>query len=178
MIVRLWVPEETVADRVIHSPFPYDAWVRDGWLMTTPGNTTDTEAIRKQILADSEVFQIESLGVDQWNAMDLAVRLQSDGLKVEFVRQGMPSMGPASKQLFRTLKRGGFHHPNNPVLDWMASNVAIVEDANGNIRPAKDKSVEKIDGIVAAVIAMGQTMAHPGSGSIYTRGKPMILGGT
>jgi phage terminase large subunit-like protein len=57
---------------------------------------------------------------------------------------------------------GKLKHPNNPVLTWNAANVVVKVDPAGNIRPAKDRSSEKIDGIVALAMAVGRMMARPG----------------
>jgi len=69
--------------------------------------------------------------------------------------QGFASMGAPTKELERLVMGHGFDHGNHPVLAWMASNAAVQTDAAGNIKPAKDKSTEKIDGIVAQIMGIG-----------------------
>ena len=51
-----------------------------------------------------------------------------------------------------------FAHSGNPVPRWMAANVAVAQDPAGNLKPAKDKSTERIDGIVALIMAIGRAM--------------------
>ncbi|MGH9818329.1 MAG: terminase TerL endonuclease subunit, partial [Candidatus Acidiferrales bacterium] len=56
---------------------------------------------------------------------------------------------------------GRLRHGGHAVLRWMASNVSVELDAAGNLKPSRKKSVEKIDGIVAAVMALGRALAEP-----------------
>lgn len=53
---------------------------------------------------------------------------------------------------------GRFHHDGNPVMDWMAANVVAKSDAKDNIFPRKELPDNKIDGIVALLMAMGRAM--------------------
>jgi phage terminase large subunit-like protein len=64
-----------------------------------------------------------------------------------------------TKEFERIVGLGIVDHYDNPVARWMLSNVVIREDVNGNRRPDKKKSSEKIDGIVAAIMALGQSMS-------------------
>lgn len=155
VLCRFWVPEDAIGIRSRRDRVPYAQWAKDGALFTTPGNVTDYRAIRTQILRDAEMFQLQSMAIDRWNATQLAVELGEDGLPVVLFGQGFASMAAPSKELERLVLSHGFDHGNHPVLVWMASNVAIVSDAAGNIKPAKDKSTEKIDGIVAMIEAIG-----------------------
>jgi phage terminase large subunit-like protein len=159
VLCRFWVPEETVALRVRRDRVPYDQWVKDEALFTTPGNVTDYRAIKAQIEKDVTEFKVESLAIDRWNATQLAVELQEDGMNVVLYGQGMASMASPSKELERLVLSHGFDHGQHPVLGWMAANAAVQSDAAGNIKPAKDKSTEKIDGIVALIMGIGLATA-------------------
>jgi phage terminase large subunit-like protein len=120
---------------------------------------TDYRAIREKIQRDAEMFQLQSMAVDRWNATQLAVELGEDGMPVVLFGQGFASMAAPSKELERLVLSHGFDHGNHPVLTWMASNAAIASDAAGNIKPAKDRSTEKIDGIVAQIMGIGLSIA-------------------
>jgi phage terminase large subunit-like protein len=72
----------------------------------------------------------------------------------------MGRLSPPSKELERLLGERRFHHGGNPILRWMADNVEAERDAADNIKPSKKKSAEKIDGIVAAVMAISSWSAN------------------
>jgi phage terminase large subunit-like protein len=82
-------------------------------------------------------------------------------------------MTAPSKELERLVLAGKIRHGGHPLLRWAASNVVVQTDPAGNIKPSKDKSTERIDPIVALVMALGRATLHsPSSGrSVYeTRG--------
>jgi phage terminase large subunit-like protein len=150
---------------------PYDVWARGGFLILTPGNVIDYDFIRKQINDLAERFQIAELGYDPWNATQLATQLQGDGLTVVPVRQGFASLNAPSKELEKLVVGKLIRHGGNPVARWCASNVAAAMDPAGNIKPDKARSTEKIDAIVALIIALSRSMLYSKLESVYlTRG--------
>lgn len=161
VLVRLWLPEAGLADRVRHERVPYDAWAREGAVIPTSGDVADHEAILRRIIADCEAFDVQGVGFDPWNAHQLMVQVNDfrADLAVK-VPQSMTALSGPSKLLERLVMQGRLAHGNHPALRWMADNVAIMSDHNGNIRPAKDKSTQKIDGIVALVIALALTQGE------------------
>lgn len=159
-LCRFFVPDDNVGLRARRDRVPYDVWKRDGAMVTTPGNVTDYDFIKEQVFRDASTFQVQGLAIDRWNATHLANQLLSEGLPVVLFGQGFASMGAPTKELERLVMGHGFDHGNNPVLTWMASNAAVVQDSSGNIKPAKDKATEKIDGIVALIMGIGLSMAQ------------------
>jgi phage terminase large subunit-like protein len=105
--------------------------------------------------------------IDPYNSWQIASDIEGDGIKIETYRQGFLSLSEPTKQFERGLLSGVIEHDGNPVTEWMLGNVELERDAAGNIKPSK-KSREKIDGITAAVTALG--------GYLMAKGKP--LGGT
>lgn len=160
LLLRAWVPEEQIRKRVVKDLVPYDQWSREGWLLSTPGNVIDYEAIRAQILRDAEKFDLREIAIDRWNASQLTTQLQDDGLVVVAFGQGFASMSAPSKDLEARIQAGELAHGNNPVLTWCASNVARAEDPAGNIKPDKAGSGEKIDGIVAVIMGLARMNAN------------------
>ena len=67
-------------------------------------------------------------------------------------------MSAPMKDLMTFVSQGRVHHGNNPVLRWMADNLAVEQDAAGNLKPSKKKSTEKIDGMVALVMALDRAV--------------------
>jgi phage terminase large subunit-like protein len=100
---------------------------------------------------------VRQIAIDRWNATQLSLQLQGDGIEVVGFGQGFGSMSSPSKQLEGAVVAGRLRHGGNPVLSWMASNASVKVDAAGNIKPVKPPhgSAERIDGIVALVMAIG-----------------------
>jgi phage terminase large subunit-like protein len=126
----------------------------------TPGNVIDYDRIRTTINSLHERFSIREIAVDPWNATQLASQLQGDGFEVISFGQGFRDMTSPCKELEKLIVSGKLRHGCNPVLRWMASNVAVETDAAGNLKPSKKKSTERIDGIVATVMGLGRALLH------------------
>ncbi len=158
-LVRFFVPEENVARRARKDRVPYDLWIQQGLIEATPGNVTDYDVIRHRILEDCERFSVREIAIDRWNATQISTQLQEEGITVALFGQGFASMSAPAKELERLVTGGNFAHGGNLVLRWMASNCAIAQDPAGNIKPDKARSSEKIDGVVAVVMALGRAIA-------------------
>jgi phage terminase large subunit-like protein len=149
------VPDKNAADRTLRDKVDYLGWIRDGHVRATDGNVTDYDVIKRDILEIAQRYRIKQLGIDRWNATQLATQLQGEGLEVVGYGQGYGSMSAPSKQLETLIAAGRIRHASHPVLSWMAANVAVQSDHHGNIKPSKAKSTERIDGIVSLVMALG-----------------------
>lgn len=171
ILPRFWVPAESIELRARVDRVDYDIWAKSGAIFETVGNVVDYAAIRSQVKADTEKFAIESIAIDRWNATGLAVELAEDGCTVEMFGQGFASMSAPSKEFERLVFAELLNHGRHPALRWMAGNVAIATDPAGNIKPAKNKAAEKIDGIVAAIMGIGLATKATDLTSVYeTRG--------
>jgi len=172
VVARMWVPEENVAERVKRDRAPYDVWIRDGWLRTTPGNVVDYEYIMAQASEDLRRFKVREIAFDPWNATAVSNRLTDEGAPMVEFRQGFVSMNPAMKTLEVAVQTARLNHGGNPALAWMADNLVATSDPAGNLKPDKGKSTEKIDGMVALLMALQRATLAGGSGeSVYaTRG--------
>lgn len=153
-----WVPEATVETRSKEDRVPYDLWVESGALLETPGNVTDYAYLKRDTLQAAEDYDIAMIGYDRYNSSQTIIDLNTEiGHKTPFAKygQGFVSMSPASKAFERLVLSAGIEHGNHPVLAWCFRNLAIMRDAAGNIKPAKDKAAEKIDPMVAGIMAHG-----------------------
>lgn len=157
---RIFVPEGRIDEKVRHDHVPVDRWIADGAMIKTPGNVTDYRVIKEQIYRDAETFKLEKAGVDRWNATQLVVELQDEGLPVELVGQGYGSLNAPAKELERQVAGALIDHGQHPVLDWMAGNVAVTVNPAGDIKPVKDKSTGRIDGIAAGVTGLAVALAR------------------
>ncbi|MFN0055972.1 MAG: terminase large subunit [Planctomycetales bacterium] len=154
-----WVPEDSHGDRTKQDRRQVINWAAKGLIRTTPGNVTDYQTIADDILELGERFTIRKLGYDPWGpARAFAQIIEASGFPVtdlvEF-RQTIGNFTAPCKELIRLISSGQLRHGGDPVLRWMAENVAIRRDANDNIRPDKENSADKIDGIVALIMALG-----------------------
>ncbi|PRP61547.1 terminase, partial [Bacillus halotolerans] len=172
---RFYLPKETVMTRAKQSPVPYQLWADEGYLTLTEGNVIDYNYIKDDIYQLNKEFDVKEITYDPWNATQLANDLLEEGANMVEFRQGFKSMTPALKELERLVISTKLHHNNNPVLNWMASNLVVVEDDAGNMKPSKRKSTEKIDGMVATAMAVGRLIAGEDHSSIYNERELFIL---
>jgi phage terminase large subunit-like protein len=155
VLPQFFVPKENMRDREIRDRVPYEQWSRDGFLTATPGNVVDYEYIRKTLHEWDERFDIKEIAYDPWNATDLVVRLsEQDGFTCEPLRQGYASLSAPTKALEAAVVSKELRHDGHPVLRWCLGNVAVESDATGNIKPSKKVSTERIDGVIALVMAV------------------------
>lgn len=164
-----WAPEESADRRQRLDRVPYDSWARLGAITLTPGAVIDYSFPRNTLKRLGERYQIEKVVIDPHNATQLALELRdSDGFKVEFLRQGFLSLSAPTKELDRLIHAKKIRHGDNPILNWCADNAVAEEDAAGNIKISKDKSTEKIDGIAALINAISGRLQEVDSGeSVY-----------
>jgi len=174
VVPHFWVPADNARQRERKDRVPYETWGREGLVTLTPGNVIDYSAIKQTIQECGELYDIQEIAADRWNLEALRQQLCSEGLSESVVvpfGQGYASMSAPTKELERLVLDGKISHGGHPVLRWMASNVTAQQDPAGNIKPAKDKSTEKIDGIVALIMALGRAMVTGETASVYeTRG--------
>ena len=164
-----WVPEETIPQRVKAASVPYDIWERQGYLLSTEGNVIHYDFIEKFINDLAEKYHICEIAVDRWNATQMIQNLEGDGFTMVPFGQGFASMSGPTKDFYRLLMEGQIIHGGHPVLRWMAGNVVVDTDPAGNIKVTKAKSKEKIDGIVAAIMALDRCIRNQTEpqGSVY-----------
>ena len=163
-----WIPEETIPLRVRRASVPYDVWYQQGYLMATEGNVVHYGFIEKFIEGLGEKYHILEIAFDRWGAVQMTQNLEGMGFTVVPFGQGFKDMSPPTKEFYKLLMEGRIIHGGHPVMRWMAGNVVVDTDPAGNIKPTKAKSPEKIDGIVASIMALDRCIRNEGQqGSIY-----------
>lgn len=150
-----WVPRDTMKARIKRDGVRYDLWVEQGWLKVTEGNVTDYRSIKADIERICEQYNVNAIAFDRWNSSQLVIELTEAGLNMQPFGQGFASLSQPSKTLENWIYKKVLSHDNNPITRWMLSNVELSKDPSGNIKPDKAKSAEKIDGVVATVMAIG-----------------------
>lgn len=153
-----WIPEDTYQEKVKKENVFYAEWVQKGLVKTTPGNVIDYDFIRADIDKIAEEYQILSIAYDRWNSSQVVINMQNDGFNMSPFGQGYGSMSAPTKEYEKMVLTGKLEHFGNPVLRWMMASVALQMDPAGNIKPDKRKSSQKIDGVVASIMALGEMM--------------------
>ena len=177
VLSRFWVPEEDIGRRARRDRVPYDVWRDQGLLTATPGNATDFAFIEAEIVRLAGRFDLRELAYDRTFAGEIVQHLQDEGINLVQFGQGFLSMAAPTAELERLAVSRLLWHGGHSVLRWNASNVAVRHDPAGNIKPDKERSSERIDGIVALCNALGRAMLRDESAgrSIYAARRPMVL---
>lgn len=173
ILCRFWCPEDSAMKRSKLDGVPYLQWANDGYLTLTPGNVTDYNFIKKEILELAEKYYLHSVGYDPYNSSQLVIDLMEEGLLFEKFSQRAVVMSAPINDMERLILTGEYNNGLNPVLRWMCSNTVTETSAEGNIRFDKKRSTEKIDGMVAAAMAHGQRMNNNDIVSSY--GKSVFI---
>ena len=174
-IPYIFIPEENAKKRSARDGVDYVAWLRDGHIFGTAGDVTDYSFIRAKVNELSKKYRIQSICYDRWNASQLVIDLQNDGATLDPFGQGFVSMSMPTKTLEAEILSKNIIHNNNPCMNWCMSNIALQEDPAGNIKPSKKASKDKIDPVVALVMALGSHLTTESGESIYdTRGVLMV----
>lgn len=140
----------------------YVGWSKDGWLKTTEGDVLDFDRIKEDVLGDVAKHNVRELAFDPWQAQMLMNELQKQkALVVVEVRPTVENFSEPMKEMEALVLTKRFHHDGNPVMRWMISNVVCHRDAKDNIYPRKERPENKIDGPVAAIMALNRTVHAP-----------------
>jgi phage terminase large subunit-like protein len=167
VVPRFFIPRDNMVDRARRDRVPYDGWVRDGHMTATPGNVIDYTHITSEINRLGHEVEIREIAFDRWGAIQVSQQLGGMGYTMVQFGQGFASMASPTKELLRLALEGKLHHGMQPVLRWMADNMVVTQDPAGNVKPDKKKSREKIDGMVALIMALDRALRNETSTSIY-----------
>lgn len=164
VLLRCWAPEDSIPALDDRTARAASTWVQQGRLTTTPGNVTDYDFIKAQINRDRDEFLVQEIAYDRWNAQQLVNDLLSDGAPMVTMGQGFASMSAPTKDLQRlvltgTAEKPVIRHGGNPLLRWMVDNFAVAMDPAGNVKPDKANAGDKIDGVVALIMALSRALA-------------------
>ena len=160
-----WCPRDALAERAERDRVPYDAWAREGLIEATPGRSTDFGYIRQKLAEISARFHVQAIAYDRWRIEDLRRDFDADGITIRFSEwgQGFRDMAPAVDALESLILDCKLRHGGHRVLRWNAANAVLERDASGNRKLAKNRSREKIDGLVALAMAIGLARRDQGS---------------
>ncbi len=164
-----WIPEENLKLRVRRDHVPYDVWAKQGFLKTTEGNVIHYGFIESFIEDLGKKYNIKQIAFDRWGAVQMVQNLEGLGFTVVPFGQGYKDMSPPTKELMKVTLEKKIAHGGHPVLSWMMDNVYVRTDPAGNIKPDKEKSTEKIDGVVALIMALDRAVRKEMKENIYEK---------
>ena len=158
LLPHFWIPEEKMLEKVRKENINYGKWVAEGYVTVTPGNVIDYDFVKADILRIVADYDLRTSAYDRWNSSQTIIDLQNEGMECNHFGQGYGSMSAPTKEFEKLVLTGKIEHFGNPVLRWMLASTLVKTDPAGNIKPDKEKSTQKIDGIVAAIMALGEWM--------------------
>ena len=172
-----WIPEDNVPLRVRRDHVPYDIWQKQGFLETTEGNVVHYGYIEQFIEKLGQRFNLREIAFDRWGAVQMVQNLEGMGFTVVPFGQGFKDMSPPTKELMKLTLEQKIAHGGHPVLSWMMDNVTVRTDPAGNIKADKEKSTEKIDGVVATIMALDRAIrcGNDTSASVYDQRGILVL---
>lgn len=135
-------------------------WAAEGWITTTEGDVIDYDAIKEALRDDAETYDLREVAFDRWGATQLSSELLDEGFPLIQTGQGFASMSGPTKELLRLVASGRYRSGGNPVVRWQAGNLITRTDPAGNIKPDKARSTDKIDSIVAGIMALDRALRH------------------
>jgi phage terminase large subunit-like protein len=157
-----WMPQDSVQEAAKRDRAPYDVWVRQGLLRTTPGKVIDYDFVARDIGEICAGLNVGKIGFDRWrmDRMKGALERQGVDLPLQEFGQGYVSMSPALDALEADLLSERVRHGGHPVLAMCAANAVAVPDPAGNRKLDKSKATGRIDGMVALAMAEGVEAMH------------------
>jgi len=170
--VHFFIPKEGLRQRELRDKQPYSHWIKEGLITACEGPVVDLDAVEAYLRQTHETYGIFELAYDPWNAGQLMKKLTDSDIPLIEVRQNFGNLSEPTKLLQEKVLQRLFRHGGNKVLRWNADCTAIKSDDNDNIRPVKpdrNKTGKRIDGILAAILALSRAMLQYERGSAYEK---------
>ena len=160
-----WVPAESIYKRSVEERLPYDRWFKSGLINNTPLASISERDIAKTLTGDgnqkgicSYFRNLQLVCFDAWGSNFIYETLYNAGLQAKKYPQSYVGMNGPCRKLQADIENKELFHGSNPVLRWMMGNVTMTTNNNDQMRPNKQKSTDKIDGVVASLMAIGGHM--------------------
>lgn len=168
VLMRFWCTEDKARERNRLDGIPYLQWHRDGWLQLTPGDTIDYDYIKNEIRHCADIYEFHSCANDPWRQREVVTDLNQEfGHRPTQTKEFFEPFAQTPKmftaplvELERMVKLRTLNHGHHPILEWNNRNVVIYADGNANFKIDKRNSKEKVDGMVALGMAIGQYMTY------------------
>jgi len=162
-----YIPEATVRESKNDL---YREWVMDGWLIQTPGEAINYVKIQEDFLKESSDIKVAGVMYDPWNCQEFASRMSMQRLNMLEFKMNTGNVSEPMKRLDALIREGKFKHDGNPLVEWCLSNVVAKVDHNDNVYFRKEHEANKIDPIVAAIMALAGHISEEEASVYETRG--------
>jgi phage terminase large subunit-like protein len=163
-----WVPEANMRERETKDHVPYEKWVREGHLTATPGDVVDYGKVAAELAAINQRYDVVHFFCDPWR-LEYLKQLLPEEIQAKFIEipQTMAGMSCGMSEIERMLRSGELTHVRDPLARWSFGNVRVASDGNGNMKPMKNKSIERIDPTVGLINAMAGAIKMEPKRSVY-----------
>lgn len=172
VIPHFWLPKDDIAEKQELDRVPYRAWAEAGHITLTPGAAINKGFIVAHLAKIAEMYDLQAVAFDRWGTAELQRIMAEEGVKLPLVEhgQGFRDMGSSTSAFEAAMVDGRLKHGGNPVLRWQSTNLVYERDPAGNRKPAKNRAIDRIDGMVALIMAIGTAVkAAPKKRSIYAK---------
>lgn len=174
LIPWFWMPADNMEEAERRDHVPYRLWHRQGFIEATPGRAIDKAFVVHRMGELTKDYAVQFCAADRWRLDEIRRLMAEAGVKIELLEfgQGWKDMGPAIDAIETAVLRKELHHPGHPVLDMCVANAVTVSDPTGARKLVKERQTGRIDGLVAASMAIGAAVkTAPKKESVYkTRG--------
>ncbi len=174
VLSHFWIPEDNMRERSKKDRVPYEVWVREGLITATPGNVIDYEWIKADVRKLAKRYRLKEIAYDRWGATQLSQDFTNEGFTVIPFGQGFGSMAGPTRELEKLVLSRQLIHGGNPVLRWMCDNLVVRQDPAGNVKPDKEKSTERIDGMVALIMGLDRAIRNTRKSVYDSRGVRVV----
>jgi phage terminase large subunit-like protein len=168
--VWCFCPLDTIEKRSKEDRVPYRYWSnlkrenavddKDTYLIATPGNMVDYNIVFNKVIEITSARKTMHVEYDRKFAAGLIAPLQESGVELSPFTQSLMNYTSPTKEFERLLRSAKLRVGNNPILKWMLSGCVPIIDTNENVRLDKSKSTKRIDGIIAAIMALAGTLSE------------------
>lgn len=172
VLAHFFLPEEGIARKAEEDRADYLRWAEEGHLTLTPGNVIDHSALVEHVKRLAERYSVQEVAIDRWNSTAVTVALTEEGFQVAAFGQGFASMAAPMREMKRAILAGHFRHGGNPILRMNFANAVAETDPAENEKLTKSRARGRIDGAVAACMAIGRILASDSGPSVYETERP------
>ena len=158
-----WCPADELDKREDQDRVPYRTWQRQGLIEATPGRSINKTAIVHRLADVAGMYDLQAVGFDRWGIEELRRVMADEGVSLPLREhgQGFKDFSPALQALETAILERGLAHDGNPILTWCLANAVVDTDPAGNRKLTKERARERIDGLVAMAMALGQHAKEP-----------------
>lgn len=159
---KAFLPSEIINMKEISDKLPYTAYLNSdrGWLSSTEGKFVNQVEVENYVRSIEEMYgcKIRCVAFDSWGALHLMSSLSNDYDIVD-VKMTYKNFSPCIKKFREKVYEGNVSHEYNPIMNFCVANAITKQDLQENILLDKKKSTNRIDLLVATIIAYSEWFA-------------------